>query len=152
MARYANQVGKATSSVTIGVASIEAPGSGMRRFKLYEAIFGSDAATPADNAFRFELNRSTTAATGTAVTPEPLDMADAPSVTLLKTNLTVQGTNTAGKIPLTVPLNQRATFRWVANPGCEIVVPATATYGLHLNTPVASNTPSVAATLMFEEQ
>jgi hypothetical protein len=152
MAKYGNQLLKSTTSITVGVGSIECPASSMRRFKLCEAIVGSDAATLGTSNFRFELQRSTTAATGTAVTPEPLDPADAAAVTLLKSSLTVQGTNTSGKIPLTIPLNQQATFRWVANPGFEIVVPASASNGLHLNTPVSGNTPSAVASLIFEEQ
>lgn len=152
MARYGNQVLKPTTSLTVGVASIEEPGSGMRRIKLYELSAGSDAGTPIDNGLRFEVNRSTTAATGTAVTPEPLDAADAAAVTLFKSNLSVQGTNTAGKIPLQWAQNTRTTYRWVAAPGSEIVIPATANNGLHINTPVAPNTPSVAMSLFVEEQ
>lgn len=152
MATYSNQVLKSTTSTTVGVGSIECPGSGMRRFKLIEAILGSDAATLGTSNFRFEFQRSTSAATGTAVTFDPNDMADAAAVTLLKSNLTVQGTNTAGKIQLTVPLNEQATFRWVANPGREILVPATANAGLHLNTPVVGNTVSAAIHVVIEEQ
>lgn len=151
MAKYANQVLKTTTSTTIGIGSLEAPASSPRRISLSELIVGSDAGTLGTSNFRFELQRSTTAATGTAVTPEPLDPADAACSALLKSSLTVQGTNTAGKIPLTIPLSQQATFRWVANPGFEIIIPATASNGLHLNTPVAGNTPSAAATLVFSE-
>lgn len=152
MASYGNQVLKSTTSTSVGVGSIECAGTGMRRFKLCDLIVGSDAATLGTSNFRFEVQRSTSAATGTAVTPEPLDPADAAAVTLIKSNLTVQGTNTAGKIPLTIPLNQQATFRWVPQPGREIVVPANANAGLHINTPVSGNTPSAVASFVFEEQ
>mgnify|MGYP001564187104 CR=1 FL=1 len=151
MGTYTNQVLKATTSTTVGVGSIEVSGT-LRRFKLLEAILGSDAGTLGTSNFRFEFQRSTSAATGTSVTPAANDPADGAAVTLLKSNLTVQGTNTAGQIMLTVPLSQQATFRWVANPGREIVVPATTLNGLHLNTPVSGNTPSAAATIIFEEQ
>jgi hypothetical protein len=152
MATYGNQVLKGTTSTTVGVGSIECPGSGMRRFKVVDLIVGSDAASLGTSNFRFELQRSTSAATGTAVTFEPYDPADAAAVTLLKSNLTVQGTNTAGKIPLTIPLNQQATFRWVPQPGREIVVPQTANAGLHINTPVSGNTPSAVGHITIEEQ
>lgn len=151
MARYSNECQKGTTSTSVGVASLEAPGASMRRIKLYEVVAGSETA-PADNVFLFEVNRSTTAATGTAVTPNALDPADAAAVSLLKENLSVQGTNTANAIPLSWALNQRATFRWVAAPGAEIVVPATANNGLHFNTPTAQNTPAATLSIGFEEQ
>jgi hypothetical protein len=151
MANYGNEINKATSSTSVGVGSLEAPASSMRRVDLYEVIAGSDAGTPTDNGLRFEVNRSTTAATGTAVTPEPLDPADAACVALLKSNNTVQGTNTAGKIPLSWAMNSRTTFRWSAAPGSEIVVPAVASNGLSFNTPVANGTPSIAMSVLFRE-
>lgn len=151
MAKYANQILKATTSTTIGVGSLEAPTSSFRRVRLCELICGSDAATLGTSNFRWEVQRSTTASTGTSVTPEPLDSAEAACAAVLKSNLTVQGTNTAGKIPLTIPLNEQATFRWVANPGFEIIIPATANNGLHFNTPVSGGTPSAAATVVFDE-
>lgn len=152
MATYGAEFNKGTTSTTIGVGSLEAAATNMRRFKLTEAIFGSEA-TPADNVFLFEANRSTTAATGTAVTPNAYDPADTIGAgTLAKENLTVQGTNTAGAVPLAVPLNQRATFRWVAIPGREIMVPATASNGLHFNTPTAVGTVAATISVGFEEQ
>lgn len=150
MARYGSELNKATTSTTVGVGSIEAPGTSMRRAAIYDLIFGSEA-TPADNAFLWEVNRSTAAATGTSVTPNPLDSADAACVTLTKENLTIQGTNTAGSVPLAIPLNQRATFRWVAAPGGELIVPATANAGYHFNTPTAIGTPAATMTVNFNE-
>ena len=151
MANYGAEISKATTSTTTGIGSIEAPAASQRRVKLYDLIFGSGA-TPADNVFVVEINRSTTVATGTLVTPNALDPADAAAVTLVKSNLTVQGTNTAGSIPLSFALNQRATFRWVAAPGSELVIPATALNGLHINTPTAANTPQANCNVQFQEQ
>lgn len=150
MGNYAAKLQKTTTSTTIGVGSIEAPAASMRRARIYFLSFGS-AATPADNVFLFELNRSTTAATGTAFTPVPLESADAACVTLAKTNLTVQGTNTAGAIALSIPLNQRATVEWYAPPGAEIVIPATASNGISVNTPTAVGTVDATVTVHFSE-
>jgi len=44
MAKYSSKLAKATTSTTVGVASIEAPGSSMRRIKLYDVMFGSESA------------------------------------------------------------------------------------------------------------
>jgi hypothetical protein len=150
MGRYGVELNKGTTSTTIGVGSIAAPGSGMRRVKLYDLIFGSEAA-PADNVFKVLVKRTTTANTGTSVTPRPLDPADAAAVTLALENLSAEGTSSDEVTPA-FPLNQRATFRWVAAPGSEIVVPATANNGLVVSTPVAAGTPAATCGLMFEEQ
>lgn len=153
MGNYGAQGLKTTPSTSVGVCSLEAPASGMRRIKLHDLIVGSDATTLGTSNTRYDVQRSTTAATGTAVTPEPFDPADAASAALFKSALTVQGTNTAGKIPLTIPLNQQASFRWAAAPGREIIIPATASNGLHFNTPVAGGTPpNAVVSVGFEEQ
>jgi hypothetical protein len=138
MGRYGAELQKATTSTTVGVGSIEAPGASMRRIWLFDFIFSSAASPTGDNVYQFEVNRSTTAATGTAVTPAPFDTGDAAAVTLAKSNLTVQGANTAGVIPNSESLNQRNTFRWQAKPGDEIIIPATANAGVHINTPTTS--------------
>lgn len=150
MANYSAQLQKTSTSTTVGVGSIEAPGSSMRRFRVYFASFGS-AATTADNVFLIQLNKSTATATGTSFTPVLLDAADAACVTIAKTNLTVQGTNTASAFLLTVPLNQRATAFWYAPPGGELVVPATANAGIHFNTPTTSGTNDMTITAHFSE-
>jgi hypothetical protein len=150
MANYGAELTKAITSTTVGLGSIEAPAANMRRVAIYDLVFGSSVA--GDTQFLFELNRSTTAATGTAVTPNALDPADPASVTLAKQNLTVQGTNTAGAIPLAVPQNQRATFRWACRDGKEIIIPAVANAGVHINTPVALLTPTATVTVMFDER
>lgn len=150
MANYSVQLQKTTTSTTIGVGSIEAPAASMRRVRIYFAAFGSGAAVN-DNTFLYQLNRSTTAATGTGVTPLPLDPADAACVALAKTNNTVQGTNTAGSILLSIALNSRATCEWYAVPGCELVIPATASNGISFNTPTTSGTNDATIAVHFSE-
>lgn len=150
MGSYAVKMQKTTSSTTVAVGSIEAPAASMRRALITFASFGSGA-TPADGIFLFEIQRSTTAATGTAFTPVPLNPADAACVTLGKTNNTVQGTNTASAIVLSLPLNQRATAEWYAPPGGELIIPATATNGFHFNTPTTSGTVDATITAHFIE-
>lgn len=149
MAKYQAELNKGTTSTTVGVGSLEAPGSGMRRIKVYDLILGSEA-TPADNVFLFRAKRSSTASTGTAVTPSPLDAADAAAVSLPKENLTAEGT--AGVVLLSCPLNQRATMRWVAAPGSELVIAATANAGIIFETPTAVNTPAATVSVLFDEQ
>jgi hypothetical protein len=87
------------------------------------------------------------------VTPEPLDQADAAAVSVAGSNFTVNPTLTANLLPLSIPLNQRASFRWVAAPGSEIVIPATANNGILTSTPTLNGgTPNVTSTQLMEEQ
>lgn len=149
MAKYAADF-QQTNATTETTGSITADATRPRRGKLYDAIFGSEA-SPADNPFLWRVARITAAGTSTAVTPQPLDPADAATETDAGENHSAEPTYTAGAILLHVPLNQRATFRWVAAPGGELVWPATASNGLGIIAPVGS---AVIVTVQthFEEQ
>lgn len=138
-----------TASTTLAVGSVTAAAASPRRGKLYDLIIGSEA-TPADNAFLWSLQRCTTAGTATAVTPLPLDPADSTAATIVGgQNHTVDPTGSTEIMRM--PLNQRATFRWVAAPGSELLIPATASNGLKLETPTSSAV-LVSATFLVEEQ
>lgn len=149
MASYSLE-GNRTASATLGVWSMEADTAIVRRMKITEASFGSEASA-ADGVFLWKIQRVTAAgsAAGTTATPNPLDEADAAAVAdcfeALTTNPTV------GVTLLSVPLNQRATFRWVARPGQELVSPAAAEDGFIANTPTAS-TVAVTSTVFFTEE
>jgi len=151
MAKYSVLMQR-TASASLGVGGIQAPASGMRRIKIYDLDFGSEA-TPADVAILWQLQRSTTAGTSTGVTPQALDPADAAAAALAGTTFTADPTLTANAFPLSIPLNQRASFRWVAAPGSEIVIPATASNGVAIRTPTLNGgTPAVTCTALIEEQ
>lgn len=144
MGYYGSRLTKATSSTTVGFGSFE--GSTSRRGRL--AYFGGGSSTaPADNNIVFEIQRSTTTPTGTSVTPNAFDPVDVAATCVVKENLTVQGTNTAGTVLLSLPCNQKASVQWYALPGGEIVVPATAATGVHLNSPTAGGTPAITAVI-----
>ncbi len=101
------------------------------RPKIYDLNVGS-AATPADNAGRYVLQRTTVAGTLTAVTPQALDPDDPLSLCSAGENHSAEPTYTANAIMLRWSQNQRATFRWVAAPESEIRLPATAANGVAL--------------------
>lgn len=149
MAKYAADFQR-TGSTSASTGSIVADATRPRRGKLYDIIFGSEAAA-ADNPFLWRAARITAAGTSTGVTPQALDPADAATETDAGENHTVEPTYTSGAILLHVPLNQRATFRWVAAPGGELVWPATASNGIGFISPVGS---AVIVTVQahFEEQ
>lgn len=106
---------------------------------------------PADNAFTFVFQRCTTAGTGAAKTPNSLDPADSLASTIVCTDtVTVDPTLTGNAFLNRIALNQRATFRWVAAPYGELIVPATASNGIALALSAASTT-SFDAGAAFEE-
>ncbi len=105
-------------------------GATTTRVRLYDLIIGSDA-TPADNASKFVLQRTTVDfGTPSAVTPVKLDPADPASLCLFSTPGGAAPTITANSTLLQVAFNQRASMRWVAAPDSALVIPATAAAGI----------------------
>jgi hypothetical protein len=121
------------------------------RPKVYDLIIGS-AATPADNAWELQVKRYTAAGTSTAVTPQALDPGDPSATATAGVNHSGEPTYTANAILLDVSVNQRATFRWVAAPNGELVLPATAANGLGLfSAAVGGSAFSATMVVHFEE-
>ncbi len=127
----------------LGVATV--------RGRIYDILFGHGA-TAADNTIRWEVMRAGTAsATGSAAVENPLD-PDAPAADLLvEEEITVSATVQADSQVLDFDLNQRATFRWVAAPGGEIIVPADAVESYFFNASSAAYTGIARVTIMWEE-
>lgn len=136
MGAFATQINR-TASATLPVGSISADATRPRRGKFYDILFGSEA-SPADNPFLWQVQRHTAAGTSTAVVVAMIDPGDVLTEADAGENHTIDVTATADTFLLSIPLNQRATFRWVAAPGGELVYPSTASNGLHLRTPTSS--------------
>lgn len=151
MARYSVDGSQAVASAADTTLTITCDGTTVRRNKVYDFTVGSEA-TPADNALTHTCQRCTAAGTSTAVTPQPLDPADAAALTDSGENHTVEPTYTANEILWKIAANQRATYRWVAAPGSELVLPATAANGVGFFTDHASFTGVVNVHALFEEQ
>lgn len=139
-----------TGSTSQSVGSLGCS-STTRRGRIGEAVFGSKD-TPADAGLQWLVQRYTAAGTSTAVTPKPVDFADVACNAVAGQNHTVEPTYTAGEVMLYLPLNQRASFRWVAGPGYDWVWPATNASGFGIKTPtISTGTPLVTASLGFDE-
>jgi len=150
MARWAIGASKGADNVQ-GVALLVAAAASMRRAKIYDWTLGCNA-TPADNTFTHIGQRCTTAGTGTSLTPNALDQADTLACTIVcKELISADPTLTANAFLFRKALNQRATFRWVAAPYGEIVIPATASNGVLLGLSAATTT-TFAYDVHFEEQ
>lgn len=149
MAAYAAEFNR-TASTTQSVGSVVADATRPRRGRFYDFTIGSEA-SPADNAFRWLFQRITAAGTSSAVTPTALDPADAATESDVGENHTVEPTYTAGAILHSVGVNQRATYRWVATPGYELVYPATASNGIGIQTPTSSAV-TIICSLHYREE
>lgn len=102
------------------------------RPRIFEYKIGCSAA-PADYAGHFRLGRFTAVGTaGTNPTPQALDSSDVAAIATAGAGHSAEPTYTAGATLDQVSLNQRATWRWVAAPGYELVCPATANNGIGL--------------------
>jgi hypothetical protein len=139
-----------TASTTLDVGSILTAAASPRRFAMYDFMLGSEAAA-ADNALLWRLGRRTgTATAGTAPAIVPLDFTDAVASTLVANQApTTDGAGT--DVLIQIPLNQRATFRWVAAPGGELVSSIAASNGYGFDTPTAPGTPAVTASIQVLE-
>ena len=120
--------------------------------KLYEFCLGSDA-TPADLAGEFTIKRTTGVGSGgTTLTETKND-----PLTVAATAAAIGGTfgtdpvDVANSEGYMLPLNQRATFRWVATDGDEFRSVAAANEGVCLLSVGHGGTPNMNATMKWKE-
>lgn len=140
------------ASTTVAAGAILAlanAASPTRRASVYDLIFGTSS-TPADNALTYYLQRHTAYTASTSITPTPLVFAAPASTMAGKADITAV-TLTAGEYLLYFAANQRSTQRWVAAPGSELVMPATADDGCTFSAVHASATPNCEVSILFEE-
>lgn len=151
MRRYSG-FSNATNTASTTVPMFTIVGIATTRIRVYDFISGSDA-TPADNAGKFSFRRISARGTSTAsVTPNPLDPADPASLAAAyDTAWSGNPTITANSDLLQFAHNQRATFRWVAAPDSELIIPATAGAGLALMAVVTTATANYAWTTLWQE-
>jgi hypothetical protein len=151
MANYGTAFNKTGADNVLQVVElIAAAATGIRRSKIFSFGIGCTAASN-DGVHQYTIHRVTGTATGTAVTPQPLDGADAVSFATSKHLITADAASFAAGAELyREPLNGRASWQFNANPGKEFVGPATASNGLSLGLSAAS-TATYAGNLQHEE-
>ena len=121
------------------------------RPKLYDLVVACGA-TPADLATIFHLERFTAVGTeGSGFTPLALDPGDPASLADYGVAHSAEPTYTASEILMKLSMNQRATIRWVAAPGGELVAPASANNGIGLQSQSSGGTAQHEATMYHEE-
>jgi hypothetical protein len=126
-------------------------GSATIRLKLYDLVIGC-AATPADAAIEWNVTRTTSVGTGgTTLTEIKLDeFAPTPGGAAVGTSFT--GDPTVSDVFLIASVNTRATFRWVAAPGSELITTTAANNGIaSVAESSAGGTPICEVTHFWEE-
>lgn len=120
------------------------------RPKIFDVLMSSPS-TPNDYSAEFFFQRFSADGTATAVTPQPIDFGERAAVATSKHTYTAEPTLTANEILLQLAHNQRATVRWIAAPGGELVIPALAGDGLACLCNAVSTQFTEAVTMFFEE-
>ena len=121
-----------------------------KRGRMYDLLIGTNG-TPADNYMEFDVARTTGGDTATSYAAPPLDPADAAAGTVTRVNATAEGTITSVSDLIYVGINQRASYRWVAAPGSELVWPATSSNGIVLRAKSGAYTGTVTGNVLFTE-
>lgn len=142
---------QATTTTYVGPLVSLVAGTTARRIKLYDILIGTNG-TPADNFMEFDISRVTGASSLTIYAAQSLDNADAAALTVAAVNSSLAGTVTTLTNLFYVGINQRASYRWVAAPGSELVGPATTSAGLQLRCRSAAYVGTATGTLLFQEQ
>lgn len=142
---FSGSINSAVTKTIWGVAATAAV-----RPAIFDILIGSNA-TPADNASEWQVLRFTAAGTSTAVVPTATDSGDPASTSICGKNHSAEPTYSPAVSLLDIPLNQRATFRWVAAPGSEFVAPATAASGFGLQCQVATAAVAMQSSVLFME-
>jgi|SRR5882762_5126096 len=125
-----------TASATLSVGSWGSPAT-TRRSMMSDIMFGAAEATPGDFGFVWEVQACTTQGTNTSITLTAANPADGTPTITAGQNHSADPTLTANQVRLSIGLNQRSTYRWVAPPGSELYTPATSANGLAVRTPTA---------------
>lgn len=139
------------SSTYKTILTVTAAASNARRGKVYDLLVGTNG-TPADNYMEYDISRQTASGTATVITANALDPADSTLTSLCAANATAEGTVTANSSVFYVGVNQRASYRWVAAPGSELVFPATANNGFAQRTRSGGYTSTVTSAMLVQEQ
>lgn len=125
----------------------------LARGKISDVSFGT-IGTAADQTYEWDISRTTAAGTPNASpVPAPLDSVDVATRQACGVDHTAEPTYTAATSMFYLGTNQRASYRWVAAPGSELVWPATNLAGLGLRTrSVSGGSATATGTLIYEDQ
>lgn len=124
------------------------------RTRVFDIVIGSSPA-PADNAALYQICRVTSIGTSGSnpviYALDPIDVTSLVSSTLGVYTGSASGEPSGPVALLDIPLNMRATFRYVASPGAEFINVLSATNGISLRQFTSSATFVATGTLIWAE-
>ena len=153
MARYSASGSQNLPASSSAITALTiASQSTVHRNIIYDIVI-ANVGSPADLVTLHTIQRITNpnAANCTAVTPSLLDLADRAAQSACGENHTAEPTYTSNQELMEIPLNHRATFRWVAAPGGELITPATNNAGIGAKAVHASADTEWRVGCMWEE-
>ena len=125
--------------------------AGVARGRINNIILSSGA-TPDDQASNFEVKRTTGVGTeGGGKTPVPVDPDTVASSFDAGHGHSVEPTETSNSEMLALALNMRASISWLANPGSELILPATTNNGISVVRRSGTAAYVIDCTIIFEE-
>lgn len=139
-----------TTAYAGSIIGVSGANASPQRARIYDVLIGTNG-TPADNFIEWDISRITTNSTATSFTPAALDQADSASTMTATVNSSTFGTITTGSNVFYVGVNQRASYRWVASPGGELVSPATSSAGFQLRARSGGYTGTATGTIHWVE-
>ena len=132
--------------IGVSASSTSAP---LRRGAVYDVLIGTNG-TPADNFVEWDISRVTASSSATIVAVAPLDSADGAATSVVTVNSSTFATISVPNMWY-VGVNQRASYRWVAAPGSELIWPATSSAGFQLRQRSGGYTGTATGTILFSE-
>lgn len=131
---------------------------GLTRGRVFDILVGTDGA-PLDNYLEYDLARVSNIGSSAVwlgslssiSTALALDPADAGCQSFTVNNASAESNITITAETWYVGVNQRASYRWVAAPGSEMVWPATASAGFVLRARSGAYTGTATGTILFSE-
>ena|SRR3990167_9080634 len=144
--------GSDTNTATTTMLYFVNGASNTHRLKLYEVIFGS-AATPGDQAVEYNLRRiddENATPGGSAVTPAVLEEGATAAFSNAVEAPSGEPTFESGQI-LELAVNQRATWRWIASPGSELICTAAEDTGFGIFSAAVTTAFAANFTMLYLE-
>jgi hypothetical protein len=139
-----------TASATVPMGCLTTGGSNLKRPAIFALEIGSDA--NAANSVKYALQRTTARGTSSStVTPQDISGSDTGSDCTWDKTWSGNPTLTANAFLLWLGVPQTYPKGWMAAPGRELKIPATAGAGLALMSLVAAVAFNAVFTVHFEE-
>ncbi|KKL73060.1 hypothetical protein LCGC14_2078700 [marine sediment metagenome] len=132
-------------------AALDLEGTAVVRPMVYDFMVGQDGTPPADNAILWTIERFTVTPTDTAVVPVAMEPGDVAATAVAGEDGGTTGTITTATEFLELPINQRASYRWVAAPGGEIICPAIVANGVTARVSSPAYTGTAKASIHYSE-